>query len=138
MKEDLTTILHEHGYKVTPPRLAILSVFDIHCSPLNAEKVYAKVKKTGVDMVTVYRTLTLFEKSGILRQVHISNDAVYYERTLDDHHHIICTRCNKISDFTGCESHALIEKALKQATDFKLVSQHSFDLFGVCKSCATT
>ncbi|MCX6739079.1 MAG: Fur family transcriptional regulator [Candidatus Parcubacteria bacterium] len=134
--KDSKQILHSHGYKATPARLAILGVFSEGCNPMNAEQVYAKVKKTGLDLVTVYRTLTLFEKSRLLRKVDLQKDSVYFELNTDHHHHIICMKCEKVSEFENADDSKLIKAALKQAKDFKSISHHSFDLFGLCNSCA--
>lgn len=136
-RENFKQILHSNGYKATPARLAILGVFSDGCNPMNAEQVYVKVKKTGIDLVTVYRTLALFEKSRLLHKVDLQKDSVYFELNTDNHHHhIICTKCEKVAEFENVDDTELIKTALKKAKEFKLISHHSFDLFGLCNSCA--
>jgi Fe2+ or Zn2+ uptake regulation protein len=132
MKEDLSALLHSYKYKVTPTRVSILSVFSKDCDPLCVQDVH---KKTKIDVVTIYRTLTSFEKKGLLRHVGLHKDSVYYERNDTDHHHIICLSCKKFSDFKGCGSKEFIHSALSQTKDFTSISHHSFDLFGLCNSC---
>jgi Fur family ferric uptake transcriptional regulator len=136
MKQDFKKILNELGFKATPARITILALFSKGCNPMNVEQVYLKVKKTEIDLVTVYRTLTSFEKKGLLRKVDMQKDAAYFELNADHHHHIICTNCEKVSEFENADDSKLIAQALKQTKDFKSISHHSFDLFGICNSCA--
>jgi len=135
-KNDIEKILHDTGLKTTIPRVAILGVFSKGCNPMNAEQVSVKIKKSRIDPVTVYRTLASFEKSGLLRRVDMQKDSASFELNTDHHHHIICTNCEKVSEFENINDEKLIKDALKQARGFKSVSHHSFDIFGLCNMCA--
>lgn len=104
---------------------------------ISAQEIHEKLgKKKGLDLVTVYRTLASFEKAGIIKRVDVRKDAIYYEYNEGHHHHIICTKCDKVAEFSNTGDEALIEKALKQVKGFSSISHHSFDLFGLCDTCA--
>ena len=138
MVKDFKSILKEKGFKITDTRLDILSIFSNDCKPINAEYIYKILKNKGVNLVTIYRTLLSFEKTGILKRANLNQESVFYELVGDHHHHhIVCLKCKKVSNFDGCKEDAdlLIRKALKQNKDFDFISHHSFDLFGICKKC---
>ena len=124
--------------KKTDARLALLDFLAQNKKPLSVNAISEKLSKKGVDKVTVYRMLEAMAKKGLIRRVDTGEREAQYE-IIDvnkDHHHIICLECKKVSDFTGCDSEILIAKALKQVKDFKSISHHSFDLFGICNECA--
>ncbi len=131
-------LLNKKKLKKTTKRLDILSVFQKGCKPINAQFIYKVLKNKKIDLTTIYRTLLVFEKVGILKRVDLQQDSVFYELNGDHHHHIICLKCKKISNFEGCQKDAdsLIQKALKNNKNFSSISHHSFDLFGFCKKCS--
>jgi Fur family ferric uptake transcriptional regulator len=136
MKEDLSNILKKSGFKITPIRLAILEVFSHDCEPINAEFIFKKLKKEKVNIVTIYRTLTSFENTGILKRVDLQKDSVYYELAgHHHHHHIICTDCGLVEGFEVCDLDNLTDKVLKTSNKFNIITKHSLELFGVCKKC---
>ena len=135
MKEDLSNLLKNGGFKVTPIRLAILKVFSVDCKPINAEYIHEKLKKEKVNIVTIYRTLTSFESAGVLKRVDLQKDSVYYELAGHHHHHIICTDCGLVEGFEVCDLDNLTDKVIKGSSDFNRITKHSLELFGVCKKC---
>ena len=106
-----------------------LSVFDL--------QELIKKEKISADKVTIYRELNFLKKEGIILEIQLKGDKRWYELAdREHHHHIICTNCNRVEDFSGCDSKNLISKALKQAPSFAQIITHNFDFFGLCKSCA--
>ena len=136
MAADFKKILHDCGYKATSSRFAILKAFSKIDRPMNAEAIYQKVKKTGLDKVTVYRTIASFEKSGILRRIDLKKNSSCYELNNDHHHHVICTECDKIVTFKEEDDKKIIDSILEKVKVFKTISGHTFDLFGICKNCS--
>jgi Fur family ferric uptake transcriptional regulator len=131
-------ILNKSGLKKTEVRLLLLDFLSKNNKPLSASLIFEKLKKNKLDQVTIYRTLDTFLKKGVIKKVDTHKREAEYE-LLDqknDHHHIICVKCNTVEDFTGCESEKLIKNALKKAKKFKEITHHSFDLFGLCKTCS--
>jgi Fe2+ or Zn2+ uptake regulation protein len=106
-----------------------LSVFDL-------QKQFKK-KKLSANKTTLYRELNSLKKEGIILEVQLKNNKRWYEPAQrHHHHHIVCLKCDKVEDFVGCDSKKLINEALKQAPDFAEITNHNFDFFGLCKSCA--
>lgn len=136
-KQDFNQILRSAGLKCTPPRLAVLTFLASGGHYTSAQEIHEKLgKKKNLDLVTVYRTLTSFEKAGLVKRVDIRKGAIYYEYNEGHHHHIICTNCEKVSEFTNAGDEEVVAKALKQVKGFSSISYHSFDLFGLCNACA--
>ena len=135
MRIDFKNILKINGFKSTPSRISILELFSSDCKPVNAEDIFRKVNKI-TDQVTVYRTLNSFEEKGILRRVDLRKGSAYYElNTKHHHHHIVCKKCGLIEIFDGCEIDKISKKILSKSLKFKNITEHSFELFGLCKTC---
>jgi len=135
MTNSFEKTLKDLKLKVTPTRLAILSVFSDDCKPINAEYIFKKLKGKDINIVTIYRTLTTFKDAGILKTVDLHKGSEHYELTGHHHHHIVCTDCGATESFEDCDIEDLSKKVLKGSSKFKAIDQHSFEFFGVCRSC---
>lgn len=129
--------LGEAGFRATKPRLALLSFLEKKSAPLLISEIVSGLKPHKVDQVTVYRMIEAFTKAGIVREVNLQGDRPRYELAdlEHDHHHIVCTNCRKVEDFVDCDTERLEKKALQQS-HFSKITGHSFDLYGLCDSCA--
>lgn len=136
MKKDFSHVLKRAGLKVTPARKAVLEAFSSDCKPINAESIHEKLKVKGSNLVTVYRTLASLEASGILKRVDLRKGSAYYELADHHHHHIICTGCGKTDSFEACDIETISKDVLRKSSLFKTISEHSLELYGMCKSCS--
>ncbi len=128
-------LLKENGFKNTPTRLAILEIFSMTDKPITAHFIYKKLKGE-INEATVYRTLSSFEISGILKKVDLRRDSIYFELNNDHHHHIVCTKCGLIEDFKESkEIEKLLSQIVEKSIKFKNIKEHSLELFGYCKVC---
>jgi len=129
-------VLRSRGLKVTPPRISIFSLFSEKCNPLSADQIFEKFSPR-IDLVTVYRTLALFEKKNLLRRIDLHKDSAYFELNSDHHHHhIICSECGKIEKFEKCVAESIAQSAKARSKYFSEIKGHSLEFFGVCKSCS--
>lgn len=136
MSTDFPHLLKEKKLKVTPARVAILKAFKKECSPLNADALFEKVKGSNINLVTVYRTLAVFEKYKLIKRIDLHKDSVHYE--LADgthHHHMVCTGCGYMEDFETCVVEDFAKEILKDSQRFKRIEEHSLELFGLCATC---
>lgn len=132
-------ILNKVGLKATPVRLLVLATLRNASRPLTVKdllKVLTK-KDSSIDTVTVYRTLRSFEEASVVRSLSLGSDALSYELADDHHHHIVCLKCGLVEGFETCAFTKIGDSILKASKKFKVISKHSFELFGTCSSCAT-
>lgn len=128
-------LLKDQGFKVTQIRLDILDIFSKNEKPIDANFIYKKLKNS-VNEATVYRTLSSFEESGLLRRIDLRKDSICFELNSDHHHHMICLSCGQIEDFKESKDiEKLLEQIIGKSTKFKKITEHSLELFGFCKMC---
>lgn len=129
--------LKGNGLKVTGPRLKILSLFEQHeDAHLSAEDVYRLLlnEKIEVGVATIYRVLTQFEQANILIRHHFETGKAVYELNKGEHHdHLVCVKCNDITEFCNSEIETLQNK-IAQENGYRIVD-HALYLYGICKKC---
>ena len=84
-------------------------------------------------MSTVYYTLDMMKKEGLIRELEYYDTDNRYEINVSDHINLVCTKCRKITDFTGTVPS--FAKAVVKETGFKPVSMR-FEYYGKCKNCS--
>ncbi len=110
--------LNEKGWRLTPQRETILQVFQnlSKGNHLSAEDLYNLLKTDGeaISLSTIYRTLKLMARMGILRELELAEGHKHYELNQPSyhHHHLICVRCNKTIEF---KSDSILKVGVKTA-----------------------
>ena len=135
-EKKVASVLSRRGYKLTPQRRAVLNVIVNRLEHLTPSEVYERVHRDhpSVGLVTVYRTLEVLSELGLLSQVHRVGSARSYTLTpLGHHHHLICSLCGVVADFTDCGLEEL-EQRLSQDTRFK-IEGHLLQFVGRCRDC---
>lgn len=131
------TLLHKASLKATPTRIAVLKVLEQEHKPLSIAILQKRIGEQKIDTATVYRMMQSFQEKGIVRRVDLRHTHAHYElATRADHHHITCERCGKIEDIPWCDLAPIVKKALCQSVTFTQITDHTFELFGICRSCA--
>ncbi|NJK66785.1 MAG: transcriptional repressor [Microcoleus sp. CSU_2_2] len=100
--------LNQRGCRLTPQRETILSVFQNlrQGNHLSAEELYNILhnQREKIGLSTVYRTLHLLARIGILRELELAEGHKHYELNLPDmhhhHHHLVCIQCHKTFEFS--------------------------------------
>jgi Fur family ferric uptake transcriptional regulator len=129
--------LQQAGQKLTSERAALVrEIFSTHYH-FEADELLFKMKGKNVKIsrATVYRTLELLVKSGMVRRVHLGEDHYHYEHvTGNSHHdHLICTTCGSVIEFHDPE----IEQRQREVCARKRFTPtfHNLQILGVCDSC---
>ena len=133
---NLKEILAEKGYRWTGPRKHILEVFMEHSYPLSAVAVSRQILHHKIDLASIYRTLHLLCKLGILAPVDQVEEGKRYELSdsyRSHHHYLICQHCGKMQDFEGCFAE-IFEGKIPQTARFQ-VTRHEMRFYGVCEDC---
>ena len=132
----------ERGIRMTQQRRAILSVIETANKHLDASQILRKAQKidASVDRSTVYRTLQLLKRQGLIDELdlmHINGEGHYYERKLErDHIHMACLRCGKITEFVSDSFERLKQQVEKDCRFRVLVSR--LEMGGYCADCRRT
>lgn len=132
--------LQQKGYKSTSQREEILNIlFDNKNEHLSCEDVYNIISKEKKDIgiATVYRTLQLFEKLGIVYKINFDDGVTRYELNTESeyhhHHHLICTQCGKVTE-VKLDLLESLEHEIEIEEGF-MVSDHDVKFYGICKEC---
>lgn len=98
--ESIKTIT-AHGLRVTPQRTAILqAIIDLNDHPSTESLMkYIRSKYPNISLSTVYNTLRLFNREGIIRTVSTGNNVSRLDPVMKNHHHIHWSDSDKIIDF---------------------------------------
>lgn len=123
------------GLALTPQRLAIYEVLASTGEHPGAEDIYQRLKPSipSLSRGTVYRTLTLFESHHLVSRVHVSDEQARFDANLDDHHHLVCIRCQRVVDFQDARlDHLPFDEAAPGGFH---VLGHRVHLLGLCPEC---
>jgi Fur family ferric uptake transcriptional regulator len=135
----LQTQLAGRGIRLTAQRRAILGVIETASKHLDAGQILRKARRrdASVDRSTVYRTLELLKRQGLIDELdlmHLNGDGHYYERRLGrDHIHMACLRCGKITEFVS-ETFEALKKQLERDCRFHIVVSR-LEVGGYCSGC---
>ena len=122
------------GVKLTEQRKIIARVMtDSHDHP-DVDELYNRVSKidSKISIATVYRTVKLFEESGIVTKHDFKGGKARYEQLMESHHdHLIDIKTGEIIEFVDEEIEKL-QKKIAEKYGYNLVD-HKLELYGVKK-----
>jgi len=97
---DMVAILRQHGIQPTPQRLAVAQIVLSRESHPSAEEVWTKVRRRcpTISRATVYNTLNLFVKRGLLKLQVLKEGMAVFDAEVDPHHHFIDDETGKVYD----------------------------------------
>jgi Fur family transcriptional regulator, ferric uptake regulator len=124
------------GFSKTGPRRLVLEVFLNDHRPLTPAAVHKQLPNRNTNLASVYRTIDLFCRLGVLTEVDHVPEGRRYELSDDyreHHHHLICRGCGKTEDFEDCEMEQ-IERLIKKRFHFQ-VTRHELRFLGLCQRC---
>ena len=122
------------GVKLTEQRKIIAKVMSASNDHPNVDELYNRVSKVDskISIATVYRTVKLFEESGILAKHEFKGDKARYEELNEGHHdHLIDIKSGEIIEFVDEEIEKL-QKKVAEKHGYILVD-HKLELYGVKK-----
>ena len=122
------------GVKLTDQRKIIAKVMSEANDHPNVDELYNRVSKIDpkISIATVYRTVKLFEESGILTKHEFKGGKARYEELNESHHdHLIDVKSGEIIEFVDEEIEKL-QKKVAEKYGYDLVD-HKLELYGVKK-----
>ena len=122
------------GVRLTDQRKVIADVMSNSTDHPDVDELHKKVNKIDkkISIATVYRTVKLFEESGIVEKHDFKGGKARYEKAPDEHHdHLIDVKSGEIIEFVDEEIEKLQNKVAEKY-GYKLVD-HKLELYGVKK-----
>ncbi len=100
MAHSVVNQLREHGINPTPQRRVIAELLLAREQHLTADQVLGRLRERGhgVSKATVYNTLGLFARKGLVRELTIDSRRVVYDSNPRPHHHFYDMDTGELTD----------------------------------------
>jgi Fur family ferric uptake transcriptional regulator len=138
-RSSLLEELASKGVRVTAQRRTLIEIIQNAEQHLDAASILelASKKEPNIDRATVYRTIDLLKKLGLIDELdlmHLSGEKHYYEvKTRREHIHLACFQCSRIEEFSSELFDRLKSQIAKQAGfDIRLAR---LEIGGLCRIC---
>ncbi len=128
--------LSELGYRLTPQRMMILSAIEDSDDHISADEIYTQIvaKYPQVNISTVYRTLELLKRLGLVTETDLGGGRVRYHAVAKGHHHhLVCQQCGAIIDLDESVLSALQDSLLREYSF--IADLRHLAIFGCCLNC---
>lgn len=132
MPSTLESKCEEKGLKMTEQRRVIARVLSDSDDHPDVEMLYQRASAidSGISIATVYRTVRLFEESGIIAKHDFGDGRSRYEEASNEHHdHLINLRTGEVIEFTN-EQIEKLQEVIAHELGFELVD-HRLELYGI-------
>ena len=132
MTETILTLCEAAGLRMTEQRRVIASILETARDHPDVEDLHKRAAAVDprISLATVYRTVKLFEETGILEKHEFGDGRARYEPADRDHHdHLIDMQTGAVIEFVDPEIEALQVK-IAQRLGYRLMG-HRLELFGV-------
>jgi Fur family ferric uptake transcriptional regulator len=128
--------LKQNGYKLTRQRRSVIKAMVSSRDHLTPADLYHNLHQDHPDigLVTVYRTLGILDRLGLICKVHAGGNC--HACTIgapERHHHMICSDCGRVIDFS-CSNLTELENKLTKETGFA-IEDHLLEFVGHCQNC---
>ncbi|MFV0627483.1 MAG: Fur family transcriptional regulator [Alphaproteobacteria bacterium] len=113
--DEFIEVLKGINIKITPARLAILSIFDKSDKHLSIDEIYSLAKNDvpNIGIATTYRTVKLLCDAGIIQKHNFDDcDTLYEKKSVKNHSHIVDVETKEVEEFTSDK----ITKAIMEIT----------------------
>jgi Fur family ferric uptake transcriptional regulator len=122
----------DKGMRMTDQRRTIARVLSVASDHPDVEELHRRAHAVDphISIATVYRTVRLFEESGILTRHDFHGGRSRYEEAPETHHdHLIDMKSGQVVEFVDPEIEAL-QAAIAKKLGYRLVD-HRLELYGV-------
>lgn len=133
MNTSIAGLLATHNLRVTTPRKVVFEALKKATTPLSQVEI-AKLNQ-NIDKVSVYRTIDVFLKLGVVTSV-AHGWKQRYELAAPyspHHHHLLCTMCGGVEELQSKKLEQIISIIADQQKF--IVTNHTFEITGLCSTC---
>lgn len=120
--------------KYSKQREIILQIVQNSMDHPTADKIYEKARKElpNISLGTVYRNLNQLAETGTIRKIS-TGTSDRFDKTLKDHCHFHCTKCEKIIDLPVVYVAQLKEDLMRK--EGHKIEYEEILFTGICKEC---
>ena len=124
------------GISPSPQRVAIYGFLKANAIHPPAEVIWKSVKEEipGISLTTVYNTLKLLSRRGVISEVLIEDGELRYDADTSPHAHFKCMECGEVIDLFPADGKP-IATGLPELPDGYEMRQIHLCLRGVCRRC---
>lgn len=131
--------LRDSGRRVTAKRALILDLLRTDPGHPDAGALFLKARKIDpkISLATVYRTLDLLKKTGLVEEHRLGESHGHFEAVRKSvHSHFTCSACGRVIEF----SHPLLDRLKAEIKKKMSVDLKEFHVntSGVCDRCRKT
>ena len=129
---DIEALCAERGLRITDQRRTIARVLSDSDDHPDVEKLHERASSidSRISIATVYRTVKLFEDSGIIERHDFRDGRSRYEEAPDEHHdHLIDAKSGKVVEFHSEEIEKL-QVEIARKLGYRLID-HRLELLRV-------
>ena len=129
-------VLNKAGMRATNQRALIMEIIRRGKGHLDADEIHrrGREKETRLSLSTVYRTLHMFKKAGLVEELHFNEDHHHYEvKPATEHHHLLCLGCGRVIEFSYPLSR-YIKRNVPEAKGFD-IADTEIRMTGYCPKC---
>ena len=119
------------GVRLTDQRKLVAKIMSESSDHPDVDELHKRVTKmdSKISIATVYRTVKLFEESGIIAKHDFKGNKARYEEATQEHHdHLIDVNTGEITEFVN-EDIKKLQKQVAEKLGYKLVD-HRLELYG--------
>lgn len=130
--EKYKDILKENNIRCTHQRIEVLRYLDENRIHPTVDEMYSELKSDipSLSKTTVYNSLEVLEKNGIIKSITLSGTELRYDFDTSMHYHFVCEKCGKIIDFSL--QYPNLQKIKEEGHEINNVFGH---IEGICSSC---
>ena len=131
MHSDIENKCIKKGVRLTEQRKLVAKVMSGSKDHPDVDELHKRVNKldSKISIATVYRTVKLFEESGIVAKHDFKGNKARYEEATQEHHdHLIDVNTGEITEFVN-EDIEKLQKKVAEKLGYKLVD-HRLELYG--------
>ncbi len=136
LETDFTQELRSAGISPSPQRLAVYSFLKKHPVHPTADAIFRELRPElpTLSLTTVYNTLKLFVRQGVIQEVIIEDGELRFDADLREHAHFKCTACSRVYDLFPAPGESVLAKLPALPPAFTVAQTHVC-LRGKCAAC---
>lgn len=105
VRSSIPARLEKHGILPTPQRLEVADILLHKPQHMSADQIISRLHEKGstVSKATVYNTLKIFEKKGLIKECIVDPERRFYDSTTHPHHHFYNVDSGTLTDIAADE-----------------------------------